>query len=227
MPSGCGTCVINGSASCPGPKATDQLGTGLCHGPWFIYFRWTDYGDGWAIPQSVLWTATAQCSWPRQVDFDDHHDHEDIKEYADRQIRLVRKEDSPWRCFHMNSWEELFLRRFLLLVSHRCWGLSSDSATVIDGWYAVPCLFSRGGTGLLSKSKSEFDDAIDRSHCAIILEYLRTLYRSYSEISIAILMSGGLALALVLMNLSGELRNSINRICLGRSLRSHKNKSGS
>ena len=31
------------------------------------------------------------------------HDHEDIKAYADRQIRLVRKEDSPWRCFHMNS----------------------------------------------------------------------------------------------------------------------------
>ncbi|WP_265459269.1 metal ABC transporter ATP-binding protein [Enterococcus sp. HY326] len=31
------------------------------------------------------------------------HDHEDIKEYADRQIRLVRKEDSQWRCFHMNS----------------------------------------------------------------------------------------------------------------------------
>ena len=38
---------------------------------------------------------------------------------------------------------------------------------------------------------------------AVILEYLRTLYRRYSEISIAILMSGGLALALVLMNLSG------------------------
>ncbi|WP_249974756.1 metal ABC transporter permease [Enterococcus sp. YC2-6] len=38
---------------------------------------------------------------------------------------------------------------------------------------------------------------------AVILEYLRTLYRSYSEISIAILMSGGLALALVFMNLSG------------------------
>lgn len=31
------------------------------------------------------------------------HDHEEIKHYADRQIRLVRKEDSPWRCFHMNS----------------------------------------------------------------------------------------------------------------------------
>lgn len=31
------------------------------------------------------------------------HDHEDIKQYADRQIRLVRKEDSQWRCFHMSS----------------------------------------------------------------------------------------------------------------------------
>lgn len=31
------------------------------------------------------------------------HDHEDIKPFADRQIRLVRKEDSPWRCFHMDS----------------------------------------------------------------------------------------------------------------------------
>ena len=37
---------------------------------------------------------------------------------------------------------------------------------------------------------------------AIILEYLRMIYSTYSEISIAILMSGGLALALVLMNLS-------------------------
>lgn len=31
------------------------------------------------------------------------HDHEDIKNYADRHIRLVRKEDSEWRCFHMSS----------------------------------------------------------------------------------------------------------------------------
>ena len=38
---------------------------------------------------------------------------------------------------------------------------------------------------------------------AIFLEYLRTMYRGYSEISIAILMAGGLALALVLMNQSG------------------------
>ena len=31
------------------------------------------------------------------------HDHEEIKNFADRQIRLVRKEDTQWRCFHMNS----------------------------------------------------------------------------------------------------------------------------
>ncbi|MDN6626376.1 MAG: metal ABC transporter ATP-binding protein [Pisciglobus halotolerans] len=35
------------------------------------------------------------------------HDHEDIKEYADRHIKLVRKEDSPWRCFSMDSCKEL------------------------------------------------------------------------------------------------------------------------
>lgn len=37
---------------------------------------------------------------------------------------------------------------------------------------------------------------------AVILEYLRTIYRTYSEISIAILMAGGLALALVLMSMN-------------------------
>lgn len=31
------------------------------------------------------------------------HDHEDIKQYVDRQIHLVRKEDSPWRCFHVDN----------------------------------------------------------------------------------------------------------------------------
>lgn len=31
------------------------------------------------------------------------HDHEDIKDYVDRQIQLIRKEGTPWRCFHTNS----------------------------------------------------------------------------------------------------------------------------
>jgi zinc transport system permease protein len=44
---------------------------------------------------------------------------------------------------------------------------------------------------------------------AILLEYLRMLYKAYSEISIAILMTGGLALALVLMSL-GKTNNTIN-----------------
>ncbi|APZ50070.1 zinc ABC transporter ATP-binding protein [Jeotgalibaca sp. PTS2502] len=34
------------------------------------------------------------------------HEHEDIKTYMDRQIKLVRKENSPWRCFSMDSCKE-------------------------------------------------------------------------------------------------------------------------
>ena len=34
------------------------------------------------------------------------HDHDDIKNYADRHIQLIRKEDSPWRCFSMDSCSE-------------------------------------------------------------------------------------------------------------------------
>lgn len=51
---------------------------------------------------------------------------------------------------------------------------------------------------------------------AVILEYLRTIYSTYSEISIAILMSGGLALALVLMNMnSGNSATSIQSYLFG------------
>ena len=46
---------------------------------------------------------------------------------------------------------------------------------------------------------------------AILLEYLRSVYRSYSEISIAMLMSGGMAIALVLIGLSeGSASVNIN-----------------
>ncbi|WP_027108031.1 metal ABC transporter ATP-binding protein [Lacticigenium naphthae] len=34
------------------------------------------------------------------------HDHDEIKKYADKQIQLVRKEGSPWRCFSMDSCSE-------------------------------------------------------------------------------------------------------------------------
>lgn len=27
------------------------------------------------------------------------HDHEEIRHYANKHIELIRKEDSPWRCF--------------------------------------------------------------------------------------------------------------------------------
>ncbi|CZR03619.1 metal ABC transporter ATP-binding protein [Trichococcus ilyis] len=34
------------------------------------------------------------------------HEHEDIKEFVDTHIQLVRKEDSPWRCFSMDLCKE-------------------------------------------------------------------------------------------------------------------------
>lgn len=35
------------------------------------------------------------------------HDHEEIRNYANKYIELVRKEGSPWRCFSMGSCKEL------------------------------------------------------------------------------------------------------------------------
>ncbi|MDX8046507.1 metal ABC transporter permease [Gracilibacillus sp. S3-1-1] len=51
---------------------------------------------------------------------------------------------------------------------------------------------------------------------AVVLEYLRVVYRTYSEISIAILMSVGMALALVLMGLNeGGATLSMNQFLFG------------
>lgn len=51
---------------------------------------------------------------------------------------------------------------------------------------------------------------------ALALEYIRKLYSSYSEVSTAVLMSGGLAVALVLMNLNkGESQMNIQQYLFG------------
>ncbi|WP_440897488.1 metal ABC transporter permease [Amphibacillus sp. Q70] len=51
---------------------------------------------------------------------------------------------------------------------------------------------------------------------AVLLEYLRMLYRTYSEVSIAILMSAGMALALFLMSFNqGGTTLNINQFLFG------------
>ncbi|MEG2707795.1 MAG: metal ABC transporter permease, partial [Vagococcus sp.] len=51
---------------------------------------------------------------------------------------------------------------------------------------------------------------------ALALEYIRKLYPSYSEVSTAVLMAGGLATALVLMNLNkGQTSMNINQYLFG------------
>lgn len=51
---------------------------------------------------------------------------------------------------------------------------------------------------------------------ALGIEYLRMVYQSYSEISIAILMAGGLAVALVLMSLNeGGITTSVQQYLFG------------
>ncbi len=50
---------------------------------------------------------------------------------------------------------------------------------------------------------------------SILLEYIRRIYKSYSEISIAIMMSGGMALALVLMSFNDTTAMSLNTFLFG------------
>lgn len=50
---------------------------------------------------------------------------------------------------------------------------------------------------------------------AILLEYIRHLYRSYSEISISMLMSGGMAAALMIMSLNHTASVDLNTFLFG------------
>ena len=50
---------------------------------------------------------------------------------------------------------------------------------------------------------------------SILLEYIRTVYKSYSEVSIAMMMSGGMALALVLMSFNDSSSMSLNTFLFG------------
>lgn len=50
---------------------------------------------------------------------------------------------------------------------------------------------------------------------SVLMEYVRTVYRSYSEVSIAMMMSGGMAFALVLMSFNDSTSMSLNTFLFG------------
>ena len=118
------------------------------------------------------------------------HDHEDIKEYADRQIPVGSKGG-----FTMALLSYEFMRRAFWLQFYcrnrtdaRC--VSCDPKTVFDGRYTLTCFISWCSIRLFLNLNPDLTTLLIVIIAAVILEYLRTLYRSYSEISIAILMSG-------------------------------------
>lgn len=70
--------------------------------------------------------------------------------------------------------------------------------------------------GLLIGVNPTFTNILVVVIVAVLLEYLRLIYRTYSELSIAILMSVGMALALVLMGLNENGATlSINQFLFG------------
>lgn len=50
---------------------------------------------------------------------------------------------------------------------------------------------------------------------SVLLEYIRIIYKSYTEISVAFMMSGGMALALVLMSFNDTTAMSLNTFLFG------------
>ena len=61
--------------------------------------------------------------------------------------------------------------------------------------------------GLLLRWQPTFVTLVVVVIASLLMEYLRTVYRDFSEVSVAIMMAGGMSVALVLMNLS---RNAVN-----------------
>lgn len=61
--------------------------------------------------------------------------------------------------------------------------------------------------GLLLRWELNFVTLVVVVIASLLMEYLRTVYRDFSDVSVGIMMAGGMSVALVLMNLS---RNAVN-----------------
>lgn len=139
---------------------------------------------------------------------------EEVNQFADRNIHLVRDQSSPlevfltsmiqkgrWPCWFIPVW----WRNFIDVVGYGCHESFLCIRDFLDFKTAESWWVIRWVTSLAGVAFGLFLGSLRRSrlwrhyHSLVFLEYLRTLFKDFMEIGTAILMSTGLALALVMM----------------------------
>ena len=144
------------------------------------------------------------------------HDPEEVKDYADRNIHLVRNQDSPWRCFNVHGeWSGggpclvcylmtlcnvPFWPLLPWVFSRQYWDLPYLAPSEFDEWYPQSRLTFRCSLWSGTRDFSDYFHYCYCLDCGGLLEYLRTVYKSFMEIRTAILMSTGLAVSLIVMS---------------------------
>ena len=130
------------------------------------------------------------------------HDPEEVNQFTDRNIHLVRDQSSPWRCFNVHDTEgrvtmlDLFQYDFMqrALVAMVAMSLFSPVLGIFlilrtaesDEWYLESRLSCRVSLlGFSLGSLPTLSTMIIVIIAAVFLEYLRTLFKDFMEIGTA------------------------------------------
>ena len=129
------------------------------------------------------------------------HEEEDLEHYVDKHIHLMRKEDSPWRCFSYGFMQRAFITGLAMAMITPILGLFlilRRQSLLADTLSHVSLVGV--SLGLLLGYNPTFMTLVVVVLAAIVLEVIGKYFKGYSEVTVAILMSGGMAIALILMN---------------------------